>query len=172
MDASQEMIALGLCNIFGSFVQSMPTTGSFSRTAVNSSSGVKTAFGGVYTGLLVIVCLAFLMPYCAFIPKATLAAVIMTAVIFSVEHHVVRPMWSSKSRKYFVSNYYLVSPEIDLLPGFVCFFVGLLYELEYGIFTGVGTHLLIVLYNSARPRVRVEIKQVTTDYQVRINNHH
>ena len=58
------------------------------------------------------------------------------------------------------------------MPGFVCFFVGLLYELEYGIFTGVGTHLLIVLYNSARPRVRVEIKQVTTDYQVRINNHH
>jgi len=146
VDASQEMIALGLCNIFGSFVQSMPTTGSFSRTAVNSSSGVKTAFGGVYTGLLVIICLAFLMPYCAFIPKATLAAVIMTAVIFSVEYHVVKPMWSSK--------------KIDLLPGFVCFFVGLLYELEMGIFTGVGTHLLIVLYNSARPRVRVEIKQV------------
>ena len=114
MDASQEMVALGLCNIFGSFVQSMPTTGSFSRcehyffqiffitinffrTAVNSSSGVKTAFGGIYTGLLVIVCLAFLMPFCAFIPKATLAAVIMTAVIFSVEHHVIRPMWSSKS---------------------------------------------------------------------------
>ena len=67
------------------------------RTAVNSSSGVRTAFGGVYTGLLVIVCLAFLMPFCAFIPKATLAAVIMTAVIFSVEHHVIRPMWSSKS---------------------------------------------------------------------------
>ena len=58
------------------------------------------------------------------------------------------------------------------MPGFVCFFVGLLYELEYGIFTVVGTHLLIVLYNSARPRVRVEIKQVTTDYQVRVNNHH
>ena len=96
MDASQEMIALGLCNIFGSFLQSMPTTGSFSRTAVNSSSGVKTSFGGLYTGLVVILCLAFLMPYCAFIPKATLAAVIMTAVIFSVEHHVIRPIWSSK----------------------------------------------------------------------------
>ena len=42
----------------------------------------------------------------------------------------------------------------------MCFFVGLLYELEMGIFTGVGTHLIIVLYNSARPRVRVDIKQV------------
>ena len=98
MDASQEMVALGVCNLLGSFVQSMPTTGSFSRTAVNSSSGVKTPMGGIYTGALVILCLAFLMPYCAFIPKASLSAVIMTAVIFSVEYEVVLPIWSSKSK--------------------------------------------------------------------------
>ena len=97
MDASQEMLALGFCNLAGSFVQSMPITGSFSRTAVNAASGVRTAMGGLYTGLLVLLCLAFLMPYTAFIPKATLAAVIITAVIFSVEHHVVKPIWSSKS---------------------------------------------------------------------------
>ena len=101
VDASQEMVALGLCNIFGSFVQSMPTTGSFSRTAVNSASGVRTPLGGVYTGALVILCLAFLMPHTAFIPKATLAAVILTAVIFSVELHVLRPMWASKSESSF-----------------------------------------------------------------------
>merc|ERR1711988_1084110 len=97
VDASQEMVALGVCNLLGSFVQSMPTTGSFSRTAVNSSSGVKTPMGGIYTGALVILCLAFLMPYCAFIPKASLSAVIMTAVIFSVEYEVVLPIWSSKN---------------------------------------------------------------------------
>ena len=49
---------------------------------------------------------------------------------------------------------------MDLLPGFICFFVGLLYELEMGIFTGVGAHLLIVLYTSARPSVTVQLKQV------------
>ena len=97
VDASQEMIALGVCNLFGSFVQSMPTTGSFSRTAVNSASGVRTPLGGIYTGGLVILCLAFLMPYCAFIPKATLSAVIITAVIFSAEYEVVKPIWQSKS---------------------------------------------------------------------------
>ena len=97
MDASQEMIALGICNIFGSFVSSMPTTASFSRSAVNSTSGVKTPLGGLYTGALVLLCLAFLMNYCAFIPKAALSAVIMTAVIFSVEYEVVLPIWSSKS---------------------------------------------------------------------------
>ena len=97
VDASQEMLALGFCNLAGSFVQSMPVTGSFSRTAVNAASGVRTAMGGLYTGLLVLLCLAFLMPYTAFIPKATLAAVIITAVIFSVEHHIIKPIWNSKS---------------------------------------------------------------------------
>ena len=97
MDASQEMIALGVCNFLGSFVSSMPTTGSFSRTAVNSASGVRTTFGGIYTGVLVILALAVLMPACAYIPKATLAAVIITAVIFMVEYEVIKPMWRSKS---------------------------------------------------------------------------
>ena len=82
IDANQEMIALGMCNLLGSFVSSMPVTGSFSRTAVNCASGVKTPLGGLFTGALVILALAFLMPFCAYIPKASLAAVIITAVIF------------------------------------------------------------------------------------------
>ena len=75
---------------------------------------MKTQAGGLFTGALVMICLACLMEYCAFIPKvfkqtpnhplpklsdfqAVLAAVIMTAVIFSVEHHVIHPIWDSKS---------------------------------------------------------------------------
>lgn len=58
----QEMLALGLCNLAGSFFKSIPTTGSFSRTAVNSTSGVKTPAGGLTTGLIVILSLLFLTP--------------------------------------------------------------------------------------------------------------
>jgi len=143
LDASQEMIALGACNIIGSFFSSMPTTGSFSRTAVNSASGVKSQAGGLFTGALVMICLACLMEYCAFIPKAVLAAVIMTAVIFSVEHHVIHPIWDSK--------------RIDLVPGFVCFFVALFWSLDYCIFIGTAVHMGIVMYSVARPRVQVEV---------------
>merc|ERR1712066_374367 len=143
LDASQEMIALGACNIIGSFFSSMPTTGSFSRTAVNCASGVKTQAGGLFTGALVMVCLACLMEYCAFIPKAVLAAVTMTAVIFSVEHHVIHPIWNSK--------------RIDLIPGFVCFFVALFWSLDYCIFIGTAVHMGIVMYSVARPRVQVEV---------------
>lgn len=54
LDATQEMIALGVCNIFGSFVRSMPVTGSFTRTAVNHASGVRTPLGGIFTGTWVV----------------------------------------------------------------------------------------------------------------------
>lgn len=50
LDATQEMLTLGLCNVVGSFFHSMPVTGSFSRSAVNNASGVKTPLGGIYTG--------------------------------------------------------------------------------------------------------------------------
>jgi len=146
VDASQEMVALGVCNMLGSFVQSMPTTGSFSRTAVNCASGVRSPFGGLFTGGLVLLCLQFMMDYCAFIPKATLSAVIITAVIFSIEYEVVNPIWGSK--------------KLDLIPGIVCFIVAIFYELAFGIFAGVGVHLLIVLYGIARPAVTVEVRQL------------
>ncbi len=51
MDASQEMIALGISNVMGSFVSSYPVTGSLSRTVVNNASGVHTALGGIFTGI-------------------------------------------------------------------------------------------------------------------------
>jgi len=44
------MLALGACNLISSFVGSMPISGALSRGAVNNASGVKTTFGGVYTG--------------------------------------------------------------------------------------------------------------------------
>jgi MFS superfamily sulfate permease-like transporter len=50
VDASQEFFALGFSNIMSSFVRSLPLAGSFSRTAVNSASGVKTPLGGLLTG--------------------------------------------------------------------------------------------------------------------------
>jgi len=146
VDADQEMIALGICNFMGSFTSGMPITGSFSRTAVNSASGVKTPMGCLWTGALVILALGLIMPYCAFIPKASLAAVIITAVIFSVEYEVIRPMWRSK--------------KIDLIPAFATFFCCLFWALEWGILVGVGIQILLILYHIARPSVNVDLRRL------------
>ena len=92
------MVALGICNFAGSFLGSMPVGGSFSRCAVNSASGVKTTLGGLYTGIIVILRLAFLMPACALIPKATLGAVVFCGVVFTIEYQIIKPIWNSKSK--------------------------------------------------------------------------
>ncbi|KYN30257.1 Sodium-independent sulfate anion transporter [Trachymyrmex cornetzi] len=141
VDATQEMLALGACNMVSSFVSSMPVSGGLSRGAVNHSSGVKTTLGGVYTGLLVLISLQFLTPYLYYIPKAALAAVIIAAVVFMVEFQVVKPMWRSK--------------KIDLIPAITTFLCCLFIRLELGIVIGIGINLLFLLYASARPTLRV-----------------
>lgn len=97
VDATQELIAIGVANIANSFVQGFPGTGSLSRGAVNNASGVRTPLGNIYTGTLVLLSLLFLTPCFYYIPRASLAAIIIAAVIFMVEVKVVKPMWRSKS---------------------------------------------------------------------------
>lgn len=97
VDATQELIAIGTSNVVNSFFQGFPGTGSLSRGAVNNASGVRTPMGSLYTGALVVAALLFMTPLFAFIPKAALAAIIIAAVIFMVEVHVVKTMWRSKS---------------------------------------------------------------------------
>lgn len=104
IDATQEFIAVGLCNIGNSFVQSFPINGPLARGAVNNASGVRTTLAGLYAGGLVIISLLFFTPYFRYIPRATLAGVIIAAVIFMVEVKVVKPMWRTKSKCFYNYN--------------------------------------------------------------------
>ncbi|XP_030387180.1 sodium-independent sulfate anion transporter [Scaptodrosophila lebanonensis] len=146
VDASQEMVALGMCNIMGSFVLSMPVTGSFTRTAVNNASGVRTPLGGAVTGCLVLMALAFLTQTFYYIPKATLAAIIIAAMISLVELHKITDMWKSKRR--------------DLLPFLVTILTCLFWSLEYGILCGIVANLVYILYSSARPQLNITVEKI------------
>ncbi|CAG7835167.1 unnamed protein product [Allacma fusca] len=148
VDASQEMITIGLSNLVGSFFCSMPITGSFSRTTVNHSSGVQSPLGGLVTGVLVILALQFLTPYFFFIPKPSLAAVIVCAVIFTVDLNIIYPMWKSK--------------KMDLIPYGLTFIVSLVGGLAYGILVGFSISVMFLLYYAARPGIRVKRGLTTT----------
>lgn len=142
VDATQEMIALGVSNILGSFFSSIPVTGSFTRTAVNSASGVKTPFGGIFTGILILMSLGFLTSTFYYIPKATLAGVIMCAMFYMVEHKAVTLLWRTKKS--------------DLIPLFTTFGSCLMFGLEIGMLIGITVNLLFILYSSARPSVAMQ----------------
>lgn len=142
IDATRELFALSLSNILGSFVSSMPVTGSFSRSAVNHASGVRTPIGGIYTGLLVLLALGLLTPYFHYIPRAALAAVIISAVIFMIEYEVVRPLWRCSRR--------------ELLPGAITFILSLCVGVEFGLLAGVVADLSFLVYRTARPVLSVD----------------
>lgn len=90
------MLALGMCNLFGSFFQSMPVTGSITRTAVNNASGVCTTLSGIAKGVLIMLALGFLTNTFQFIPKTTLAAVIICAMFAMVDVQEIKDIWRSK----------------------------------------------------------------------------
>ncbi|KAK2706836.1 sodium-independent sulfate anion transporter-like isoform X1 [Artemia franciscana] len=142
VDASQEIIAIGASNIVGSFLSSFPVTGAFSRTAVNKASGVQTPISGVITSVMVILAAQFLTPYFFYIPKASLAAVIIGAVILMVEYHVILPMWRTKKS--------------DLIPFGTTFFAGLFFGLDLGIIVGTVVHILIMSFAKARPTIEIK----------------
>lgn len=146
VDATQEMIALGFCNIVSSFAMSIPITGSFTRTAVNNASGVRTQFGGVFTGAIVLLAIGLLTRTFYFIPKTVLAAVIIAAMISMLDLHEIAEICRTKRR--------------DILPFTATFVVSLLRGMEVGILIGIVISVLFTLYNTSRPQLTFEIEKV------------
>nr|AAQ01582.1 agCP7521-like protein [Aedes albopictus] len=151
INPTKELVALSLSNVFGSFFSSIPVTGSFSRSAVNHASGVKTPIGGIYTGTLVLLALGLLTPYFQYIPKAALSAVIISAVIFMIEYEVIRPLWRCNKR--------------ELIPGAVTFVLSLVVGVELGLLAGVLADLAFVVYRTARPVLTVDVTSTSTEVQ-------
>lgn len=78
--------------------QGYRVNGGLARSAVNNASGVRTPLGNLYIGLVVIVALLFLTEFFFYIPQTVLAAIIISAVIFQLQYHVILPMWRSKRK--------------------------------------------------------------------------
>jgi len=97
IDASQELLCLGLSNIIGSFFSSIPVTGAFGRTAINYASGAQTPMGGLVTGTIIILALLIFTPWFYYIPKATLSSIVICAVIFMVDFEILVSIWKTKS---------------------------------------------------------------------------
>ncbi|XP_063207907.1 sodium-independent sulfate anion transporter isoform X2 [Chroicocephalus ridibundus] len=140
IDPNQELLALGFANVLGSFVSSYPITGSFGRTAVNAQSGVCTPAGGLVTGALVLLSLAYLTSLFYYIPKAALAAVIISAVVPMFDAGIFRTLWRVK--------------RLDLVPLCVTFLL-CFWEVQYGIVAGVLVSGILLLYSIARPPIKV-----------------
>lgn len=138
---NQELIALGLANIGGSFFQGYPVTGGFSRTAVNDQSGARTGLAAIISAGLIILTLLFLTPLFYFLPKAILASVIMVAVFGLIDYKEATHLWKSD--------------RVDFWMLVITFVATLGLGIEQGIGVGVILSLIMVIYRTTTPHTAI-----------------
>ncbi len=141
IDPNQELIGQGLANIAGSFTQSFPVSGSFSRSAVNLSAGATSGMASVFTWLMVLGTLMFLTPLLHHLPQAVLAAIILMAVTNLIKFGAIRQAWQAHRH--------------DGIAAVVTFVatLGFAPHLDTGILAGAGLAIVLYLYRTMKPRV-------------------
>lgn len=135
VDADQEMFALGLASVGGSFFGGYACTGSLTRTAILSQSGGKTPLAsmvGVITVVLTLICLTWCFER---VPNCVLAAVVLVA-LQSLVMQITEPLklWRLGQRK-------------ACLIWSVTFVAVLVISVELGIAIGIAVVLLATSYS-------------------------
>ncbi|MCB0635904.1 MAG: sodium-independent anion transporter, partial [Lewinella sp.] len=100
IEPNQELAALGWSKIVSSFFQSFPTSGSFSRSAINDFAGARTGVASIISAILIALVLLYLTPVMYFLPQAVLAAVITVAVYSLLEWKQALYLWRTERRDF------------------------------------------------------------------------
>jgi MFS superfamily sulfate permease-like transporter len=149
VDADQELVALGTSNLIGSFFNSFPVTGGFSRTAVNADSGASTPVASIVSALVIVFVLFVLTDALVYLPKPVLAGIIIVAVTGLFNISAVKLAWRVSRRDFAV------------IAATFCATVG--FGVEIGIIVGLGASFANVLQGFSRPHCAVLGKVTSPD---------
>lgn len=155
LNPNQELMAIGIANIGGSFFQSIPSSGSFGRTAVNDQSGASTPLSSIVSVGLIAVTLLFLTPLFYSLPKAILASIILVAVAGLIDIKGAKELWKIDRKDFWMMA--------------LTFLATLAIGIEEGILVGVALSLGLVIYQSAYPHIAVLGQIPGTSYYRNVN---
>ncbi|KAL8896615.1 MAG: hypothetical protein Q9192_002991 [Flavoplaca navasiana] len=141
IDASQELVAIGVTNLLGPFLGAYPATGSFSRTAIKSKAGVRTPFAGVITAVVVLLAIYALPAVFFYIPNAALSAVII---------HAVGDLITPPNTVY---QFWRINP-LEVVIFFLGVIVTIFSNIENGIYTTVSVSLAVLLVRVVKAQGR------------------
>ena len=141
IDPDQELIGLGAANLGASFTGGFPVTGGFSRSVVNYDAGADTPAAGAYTAIGLLAASLFLTPLIFHLPKATLAATIIVAVLSLVDFTILKKSWCHSK-----ADFAAVAATMG---------VTLVLGVELGVTAGVAISILIHLYKTSRPHMAI-----------------
>ncbi|QXT38595.1 SulP family inorganic anion transporter [Gymnodinialimonas ceratoperidinii] len=141
IDPDQELIGLGSANLGAAFTGGFPVTGGFSRSVVNFDAGAETPAAGAFTAIGLALAAVFLTPLIYFLPKATLAATIIVAVLSLVDFSILK-------RACHFSHADFAAVTVTIL-------LTLALGVEAGVSAGVITSIIVHLYKTSRPHMAV-----------------
>ena len=142
-DDNQELIGQGLAKVAAAFSQSMPVSGSFSRSVLNLSANAKTGISSLVSAAFVLLTLLFFTSLLHHLPKPVLAAIIITALLNLVDYKSITRSWRARRD--------------DGIAAVITFVSTLAFapNIQVGILTGIMLSLALLLYRMMRPRVSV-----------------
>jgi len=139
IEPDQELVALGSSNIAASLTGGFPVTGGFSRSVVNFDAGAQTPAAGVLAACGMAIASLTLTPALFYLPKATLAATIIVAVLSLVDFKILARTW-----RYSKSDFSAVLATL---------IVTLTVGIEAGLVAGVSVSIMLFLYRTSRPHI-------------------
>jgi high affinity sulfate transporter 1 len=151
VDANRELLGLGAANIGSSFCSGMVVNGSLSKTAVNGGAGAKSQLSGLTVAALTVVTLLFLTGLFEDLPEATLAAIVIAAVMELVDIPAL-------VRLYRIYTGRIAKPlGLTVRPDFVAAIAAMLGVLVFdtlpGLVIGIAASLLLLLYRASYPHI-------------------
>ena len=153
IDANRELIGLGTANLASGFSSGMVVNGSLSKTAVNASAGARSQLSGLVVAALTVVTLLFLTGLFEELPEATLAAIVIAALIELVDVRALVALYRFHVRG--AGRALAVAARPDFVAALAAMLGVLIFDTLPGLFIGIGVSLLLLLYRASRPRVAV-----------------
>ncbi len=141
IDPNKELIALGVANLGAAFSGTYPVAGGFGRSMVNFSAGAKTTIASLISALLVTIFLLFFTPLFYYLPKSTLAAIIIMAVLPLIDLGSFRQSWRFNQG--------------DALTLLLTFTAVLVFGVEIGILSGILLSIAILLHRTSQPHIAI-----------------
>jgi high affinity sulfate transporter 1 len=169
IDANRELIGLGAANLGAGLAGGMVVNGSLSKTAVNGSAGAKSQLSGIVVAGLTILTLLFLTGLFSDLPEATLAAIVIAAIVELVDIDSIRELYRSYSER--LGRIYGFAARPDFIAAIAAMLGVLIFDTLPGLFIGIIVSILLVLYRSSRPNIATLGVQPGTDVYVDTDRH-
>ena len=153
IDANRELLGLGTANLAAGFSAGMVVNGSLSKTAVNASAGARTQLSGLFVAALTILTLIALTGLFEDLPEATLAAVVIAAIVELVDVPALVELYRAYTRR--LGREFGFAARPDFIAAVAALLGVTVFDTLPGLFIGIAVSLLLLVYRASRPYVAV-----------------